>query len=538
MTTSLRNITNQQILEFLVILGGCIFAMYAGNYIAEENYVPIAAVLGVLVAGTFFFKMGTDMYLMIPVCWGLTGSISLLPLPFNVRQLLIIAASVLFIAGYIFKIGYLYKTRIEMIDLWIYLNLCYLFTAFLRNPVGFAAIGGGARVGGKPYIEVLLGVVAYLILSRFRISPGFSRHLPLLMLGVAAFSSLAGAIGMFLPSVGLVLFHFYSAFAPADLMDPSGGADTVISAGETRLGFLLTLGGALPLYVVCRVNPVKLITPINFWWLVLYLCGVIMVLLSGFRNGIIVILLTTCVAAMIREKQAGMFKVVVAALTIALAGVLLSYSSFKLPFTFQRSLCFLPGNWDPAAVLDAKGSSEWRFEMWKMALTSDRYIRNKIFGDGFGFLREDFERGVDLMYGRTQLSETDVQQEMFLLDGDYHSGPVGAIRFVGVVGLMLFIPLLIMQAFYSYRVINAARGTPYEFLSMYLGIPSMIFPIGFIFLFGDYRTDFVMVLFNVGMMKMILFSIEDRTRKISLPTESLPNSVEKRANLALPILNG
>lgn len=533
MATPLRNITNQQILEFLVMLGGCLFAMYAGNYIAEENYVPIAAVLGMLVVGSFFFKMGTNMYLMIPICWGLTGSISLLPLPFNVRQLMILLATVLFVAGYIFKVGKQYRARFEMIDLWIWINLGYLFTAFLRNPVGFAAIGGGARVGGKPYLDVFIGVAAYLMLTRFRILPSFARRLPLLMLCVAMFTTFAGGLAFFFPGVSNVLGHIYSDFATIGEFEVGA-----INVGETRFGFLLVLGLSLPLYVVCRVNPIKLIAPTNFWWLVLYLSGVVMVLASGFRNGIIGILLSTTVAAMIYEKEAGVFKIVVTALVTALFGVLISYTSIRLPYTFQRALCFLPGNWDQEPLHDAKGSSEWRFELWRLALTSNRYISSKVFGDGFGFSREEYDHLYQAMISGKQAFEGEnAGQEAFLIDGDFHSGPVGTIRFVGYVGLALFLPLLIMQAFYSYRVINAARGTPYELLAMYLGIPSMILPFVFIFLFGDFRIDFVTVLFNVGMMKMIRFSIKDRDAAdfTQYLTDDQHSNVEKVSILPSPM---
>jgi len=498
MATSLRNITNQQILEFLVMLGGCLFAMYAGNYIAEENYFPIAAVLGMLAAGTFFFKMGTEMYLMIPVCWGLTGSISLLPLPFNVRQLMILMATVLFVAGYIFKVGKRYKYTYEIIDFWIWINLFYLFTAFLRNPVGFAAIGLGGRVCGKPY----------LILSRFRMPPSFAKRLPMIMVWVAAFTTFAGGIGLFFPGVGNILGKFYSDFLSYDF---SGMSDpTSIKAGDTRFGFLGGLGMTIPLYIASRVNPVKLILPANLGWMLLYVASIIMVLLSGFRSGVIEVLLITIVGAMLREKMGGGVKIILAVCCVALAGVLTSYTSIKLPFTFQRSLCFLPGNWDAEAKLDAKDSSEWRFEMWRIVLTSDKYIQSKIFGDGFGFSREEYERCLNAMMSGTQAYQgADAAQEAFMIDGDFHSGPVGSIRFVGVVGLILFIPLLIMQGVYFYRLINEARGSPYELLSYYLGISAIILPIFFIFIVGDYRKDLVNILFNVGMIKMIGLSLRD-----------------------------
>lgn len=505
MSSTLSKVTNHQILQSVIIVAGCLFAAYAGNYIAEENYFPIAAALGGLLLIMFFFGLGSNVYLLIPICWGLNGQISALPLPFSVRQLVILLASVLFISGLIFKTGR-HKAIFESIDLWIWINLFWLATTFSRNPVGVAALGGSERVGGKAYLDVLLGVMAYLMISRFRISEKDANRLPILILSIAAFTSFAGAVGLFAPGVGNLLSYFYSDFGSGTFSDE---VDSTISAGATRFGFLLAIGLQLPLYIVCKTNPIKLILPHNIWRLLVYIIGIIMLFLTGFRNGVIQIFIITVVAALLREKWAGVAKIMLATCSVALISILISYTSIQLPYSFQRTLSFLPGNWDQEAVRDAKGSSEWRFEMWKIVLTTDKYIHNKMLGDGFGFLRADFEIAVDAMMRGTQAYEGEnAAQETFMIDGDVHSGPVSSIRFVGYIGLVLFLPLLFMQAAYSYRVINASRGTPYEMLSLYLGIPSMTLPLIFIFVFGDFRTDFVIILFNVGMMKMIRSSVE------------------------------
>jgi hypothetical protein len=212
-------------------------------------------------------------------------------------------------------------------------------------------------------------------------------------------------------------------------------------------------------------------------------------------------------SALLRGKIIGFAKITFFILLIAISGILLSYTQIALPLTFQRTLSFLPGNWDSEAVENAKASNEWRFEMWEMALTSEKYIKNKIFGDGFGFLREDYERGIEISMGKQKLNDSEAQQEIYLLDGDYHSGPVGSIKFVGVVGLTLFLPLLYFMCKMALDTIGRARGGGFEFCTYFYCIPIMAMPIIFIFVFGDYRGDLVLVLFNVGMMKMIRRSL-------------------------------
>jgi hypothetical protein len=491
---------------FIVIGAGLLIALFAGNYVAEEDYTPIAAVIGVLVLILIVFGLGKSIYILIPICWGLTGKINVLPLPFNAFQLIAIIASGLLITDLIFKRS-LKKTPFETVDLWIAINLLYILIGFFRNPVGVAAIGGSVRVGGKPYIDLILGCMIYLMLSRFRITPGISAKIPKWVLGVAAFTMVAGAIGLYLPSVGVKLARFYSAFSPGNVGDSE--SQDAITVGTTRLGFLQDIGGQLIRYVVSKINPTHLFAPQYFNELLAYVAGIIMIMMSGFRSAITNSFLLTLVSAILRDRIVGVAKILFGLCLIATLLVSLSYTPIKLPYTFQRTLSFLPGNWDQDAVSDAEGSSEWRFEMWRLALTTDKYIHNKIFGDGFGFLRQDYERGLAIMYGQEKLNASDAKQEMFLLNGDYHSGPVGAIRFVGALGLALMLPLLYLSFTYALRLIRRAVGSPYQFCVLFFALPVILFPFFFLFVFGDYRKGIVELLFSIGVMKMLNFSLRD-----------------------------
>lgn len=499
-------LNTRQLGIYMVVGIGILFALFAGNNVADEDYAPIAAVLGFLVVVTMLFGVGSSIYALIPICWGLTGKISVLPLPFDVRQLVILIACGLFIPAIIFK-SKVRKPTFESIDLWVWINLLYIATTFFRNPVGVAAIGGGARVGGKPYVDVIIGLMAYLMLSRFRISPKFASALPLYMVLASAFTAFVGGIAMLVPSVGIVLGKFYSGFLSSDYLVSGRSVEAV--AGETRLGFLTGFGSSLILFCISSANPLQFLRIHNLRLLFFYCSGFVMILFSGFRNGIIAGFLQTAVAAFIRDRFVGVVKFLCLIISIALGGILLSYSSVNLPFTFQRALCFLPGNWDETAKSDARTTSEWRIEMWKIALTSDKYIKSKFLGDGFGYLRVDFEKGLDIMFGWAKLGANEVEQEQFLLNGDFHSGPVSSIRFVGYVGLALFLILLVKSVFCAVSLIRKTMGTPFEKISLFIGIPIIIFPIIFVFVFGDYRTAIVDITYSVGMMKLIFFSLQD-----------------------------
>lgn len=498
----MSNLNTQRLGLFLVMGLGILFALFAGNYVAEEDYTPIAIVLGGLVAITLVFSVGTNAYLLIPMCWPLIGSIHLLPLPFNVRQLAMIFASVIFISGVIFKRGGGKKVPFDALDLWVWINVGYLVTVFFRNPVGINVLGGD-RVGGRPYVDVALGFMAYLILRRETISPKMARLIPLVWLSGEMINGLGGLVGLYFPSIGSQIGMLYSSFLPGFGKEQLGAI-----VGEDRLVSLQGAGGTLALYIICSENPTHLIRPQKMVKLLGYLLGVLLIMLSGFRNALFNVFLMTAFGAMLRDRFIGILKVIVIVFLGALAGVLFSYSSTNLPWTFQRTLSFLPGNWDPTAVAAAKDSSEWRYEMWRLALSTDRYIHNKLLGDGFGMSRKDYERVLDASLGGVGFVGESATQEQFMVSGQFHSGPVSSIRFVGYVGLAFFLILLLILAKEAYGVIDQSRGTQYQFLALFIGITIIIYPIFFLFVFGAYEMDIINSFFYAGMLRMIGSSLK------------------------------
>lgn len=506
----MSNLNTQRLGLFLIMGIGILFAFYAGNYVAEEDYTPIAIVLGGLVGITLVFSVGTNAYLMIPICWPLIGSIYLLPLPFNVRQLAMIFASLIFVSDLIFKRTRKKKVPFDILDLWVCINVGYLVTVFFRNPVGINVLGGD-RVGGRPYVDVALGVMTYLILRRETISPKMSRLIPVVWLGAEIFNAVGGLVGVYFPILGSKIGMLYSGFLPSFGREALGAV-----VGEDRLTSLQSAGTTMVLYIVCNVNPTYLIRPQNFVKLLGYLLGVILIMLSGFRNALFNVFLTTAFGVILRDRFVGFVKVLTIALTVVLTALLLSYSSINLPWTFQRTLSFLPGNWDPTAVAAAKDSSEWRYEMWRLALSTDRYIHNKLFGDGFGMSRQDYERVLDAGLGGVGFIGESATQEQFMVSGQFHSGPVSSIRFVGYFGLLLFLVLLLILPRCAYLLIGRSRGTPHQFLALFIGIPVIIYPIFFLFVFGAYENDIINALFFAGMIKMLNSTLDQSKQHHSL----------------------
>jgi len=308
---------------------------------------------------------------------------------------------------------------------------------------------------------------------------------------------------VFIPSLGNILGPFYSAFSSWGIQE---GQD--VDVGISRLSALQGSGMSLILYCVCMVNPMAMLSPKNLKFLVLYIVGLLMVFLSGFRSALMGVLLVTGLGLFLRERLEGVVKLIFSLFFIGVCFIAMTYSGLQLPWTFQRALSFLPGDWDPTAVEAGKVSSEWRYEMWRTVLSSDRYIRNKLLGDGYGFLRSDYEAMLDAAQGVGFLSGSEGDKESHMIQGTYHSGPISSIKRVGYLGLVFLLVYMIALARYAWRLIGRTAGTPYQLIALFFGIPMIVQPALFVFVFGDYN-DVLTMMFSLGMFKMTSSSVQN-----------------------------
>jgi hypothetical protein len=233
-----------------------------------------------------------------------------------------------------------------------------------------------------------------------------------------------------------------------------------------------------------------------------------MILLSGFRSAIFETFLITALATALRSRLAGLAKMLLAICFITSVFITMgSFVTYKLPLTAQRALCFLPGEWDQRAVNAADESSRWRFRMWELMMTTDYYIRSKMWGDGYGFTPRELEIMLSAKeHGGGGFGGEDAHLEPHLIQGTVHSGPISTIKRVGYVGLGLLMLFMGALALYAYRTLRAAQGTPYQIIASYTALPMIMMPFVFVFIFGDY-SEISQLMFQLGMLKMISSSI-------------------------------
>jgi len=467
-----------------------------GSAIGNSDIRVIAAVVGLIPVAVIFVKLKTNIWVLIPIGWYLAGRLPWLPLPFTVRDLLFM--TVIFFFTLFFTTRVLpWKRKLSLLDYLIYINLGYLATVYVRNPAGFWALQTEI-VGGRPYFEIFLAFGAFLILSRVQITDFIARIFPLFFVIP---SWCVGLLDLFARLVPQSAYPLYSGVGSSGVTSAFQQGETV---GQERMTRMQQAGWSTVLALCAKYNPSTLISPFYPVRVLLFCLGLIAIFLSGFRSIILFAMVAFLLSSVLRGNWRDLW-VAGAGLLMGLM-VLISVQGhlLQLPRTVQRTLSWLPGDWDQAAVADAEGSTRWRVEMWEWAWNDDRIMRDKIWGTGFGLSLDDMsliaasymagEGGASLLGGS--------DRENFMILGTFHSGPLSAIKYIGVVGLALYYPILCYMAVLAWRLCRRARGTKVFPLALFVGIPIIYEPFNFVVVFGALELSYVKMLFWAGLMNM------------------------------------
>ena len=499
----------------IILIAGLFLATWLGLRIVTNQLETIIQVIATLVLIGCLF-LGRRIWLLIPF-WGsmqLTLMIPGRPDTLLVAQCMVIGFSLLmFLAR---KLPF--HLRFSEIEWWIALFFLCVLQAYLRNPVGLSMFGGD-QVGGRPYIIFVLALLTALILCGMQV--------PATQLRTALrLSILGGVLNFAIGLLGFIWapFGYWFGMASGQTGAPDVQQQAVDTSRATRIEFVRVLSKTLALTVSSFRNPLTAMFSIR--WAPLVLFSLALAAASGFRNVVAAIGLTYLVGIFYRG---GIISVIASSIAACLGLALLALVNLgaPLPPNIQRSLSFLPGTWDENYVLDSNSSTDWRVEMWKEVLFTDRWIENKIFGDGLGFsARELALQGQMLEMKRTTamgMSGFDAAREYVLINGDYHSGPVSAVRTIGYVGLAVMFLFQLRLAVRAHRQIQRCRGTAWFPIALFFGIPIIWYPVFFAFIFGGFGLDAIAILMNAGILRLL---------ENNLP---LPSYSSTRRSLALPI---
>jgi hypothetical protein len=479
-------------------------ALVIGASAGQGNIAMLVIITLLAVVALVLFGMQKRAWMLIVFGWLFSGAIYVLPLPFAWRDICVLLAFITCVAYRVLS-PETTRQRLMFLDILLLINLGYLGISLVMHPVGVHALGA-QTIGGRPYFDLFIAVLAYWVVTRLPDSVKNVSRIPIYILIASIIFGGFNLIAYAFPSVAPNLYLFMGN------LDLSAYMRTV-SAGRTlsdselsinRLTGLVPAGQAIVLVLSSYYAPLTLFSPLRKRFYV-FITGWAFILAGGFRNILLGSAAAMCLASWFHRRWRemvvlGLAGFIVLALVIAGHGRL-----YQLPRAAQRALSFLPGDWSPEIKSDAEGSSTWRFELWKQVIRSN-LIEDWWFGDGFG---ADVEKLI--------ATWRQDYNSFAILTGSYHSGPLTAIRYVGIIGTVLFYAFMIAGSVYSYKAVQLARGTGLFPVAVFLAIQLIWQPIHYTFVFGGYNVAFPDLIFQIAILRLVWRLIPQAREEAGLP---------------------
>lgn len=497
---NIRNISANQIVVWVALIAGLSAAVLIGSAVGSSDMRMVVGFLAIIPMAVIFAKLKTNIWILLPIGWYLTGRLPWLPLPLTVRDLCFTAVICSFTLFFAMRVVP-WKRKVGALDYLIYINLAYLATVYVRNPVGVYAFQS-SMVGGRPYFEILLAFGAFMILSRVNLTEAIAKVFPIFFIIPTGIIASLDIVARTMPQFAYPLAMLYTGVGS---LAASTGLEKAAEVGQDRLIGLKEVGFVGVLTLCARYNPITLLSPLYPFRCLLFIVALTAIFLSGFRATFLAALVFFVLATLLRERGRDMFIAAGVGILVLVLLISLQGSVLQLPLTMQRALSWLPGDWNEEAVAGAQDSSRWRFEMVEWAWNDNTILRNKIWGQGIGFSLDDMNLIASSMLagagGASLLGGSD--RENFMIMGTFHNGPVSAIKCVGVVGLILFSVLIIYLAVRAWKLCVLTAGTSAFPLALFVGMPVIFFPFQFLVLTGFYEIDLTVTIFSAGLLNLV-----------------------------------
>lgn len=474
---------NSSRIIFLILVSAIVLmgSIWLGVGVASnqtQTLVIVGAIMGLLVC----IMLGQRIWLLfiflfsmeVPVIRGLTSM--------EFAYFILIGFSVLMFLMRKIKLRIIFT---EM-DFWRFAVALMIVQVYMRNPVGLNMMGADS-VGGRPYFIAAFALAAGTILSKYRVTVED--------LKLSRWVAIASSFVMF----PLNSWRYGLGRGPS--LEQVSVVDGFEGGGAGRDGKYERLARTLSAILVSKMSPLR--ASFHPIWAFLVIAVLVAAAISGYRSSIAYVGIILLIGIAYHGGKMSLLVSIILA-TMALGSLAIINVAFPLPGKVQRALSPFPGTWEAKYVESADDSTEWRVDMWKAALLTDDWIKNKFLGDGLGMTREELLKMQELSErkrGRS-LSGLNTQQESMMITGAYHSGPVQTIRTVGYFGLAVLLYAMIRMAVLTHLQIRRCWGTEWQTTILFFGIPIIAYPFYFTFIFGTFQDAIAFFFINSAIIDL------------------------------------
>ena len=461
--------------------------------LAATDPVTVGIIFVVVTGALTLYGLGEHMWVLIPGSLLMKGKLAFLPGNPDPWQIATLIVAPLMCLGFVTR-----TRRLEFKWTWIewavLLQVVAIGQSYLRNPTGLSVLGGGI-VGGKHYIDYGVAFLAFTMLASVKTTPTILKRAIILMIVIGIADASLGVLTSVFPEAGFKLMRIYSV---GNMLSMLKSLDQGIDFSLSRFAVLSGLG-SIGMLICCSFwRPVASIDPRKPYRFLILVISMVSILLSGFRGLLASSVVRFGLGSWIRKKPMDVLIVGVVGV-LFLVVIIGAVDLRKLPFGIQRTLSFLPVNVSPQARESAERSNEFRFEMWEAVLTQDKYIRNKMLGDGFGYSAIEQALMEDSIFNRGGHGG---DLESFIAKGSYHGFHVETIRFTGVFGLILATFALFVFSVRAWRVTQKYKDSSAWGAVIFLCLPMIYAPYWYWLVYGSYKVDFVLLIVSAGMLRI------------------------------------
>jgi hypothetical protein len=479
----------------VLILASCL-AIYLGLAAATAQ-LEVVSWVGGAVFLIFCVLLGRHIWILIPATLGMQGSFNFIPgspAPWHLMTAVVGGFTLLRIATRQQR----FQLRWTGMETAILLVALTILQAFIRNPTGLSVLGGDVA-GGKPYFVYGIAMTAYVLMTTADADLRSWRWAVIAYIGFVMVDSMIFIASGFSPEFARVVIRFYSnvSFLAANTLDYAVDSD---EQRITEFGALGVLFGTMASTLWRPISALDIRKP---WRAVIALAAILTTLFGGFRSNAARLFVDFCMGSFLRRKPVDVL--IVGCIGGMVLGVVIAAMPVKsLPFSIQRILTVVPGIKVRTDILkDTEGSNKFRFDMWKLALTTDRYIKNKWLGDGFQYSASEMRARTAMMFGDYRGSGGMTTEEMFMATGSYHGFHAETIRYTGVVGLLAATGAMIVFAVFAFRCIRHYRDQQAWGVILFICMPFIIHPVWYWVAFGEYRNNFAVLLATAGLVRLL-----------------------------------
>lgn len=319
-----------------------------------------------------------------------------------------------------------------------------LVTAELTGGVGLRAFGSSVY-GGKKYVYLFISVLSFFAITARPIP----RDKAWFFIGLYFVGKITGFIGNLFPIAPSWMHPLFLIFPPT-----VGEEGQPFELGVTRLGGFADAACFTCYWMLAMYGLRGILTSLPR--LLLLMVMFVMIFLGGFRSALASIMVVMAMMFLWEGLQRTYLLMVFLLLT-ALTATALVPLAHHLPFTFQRTLAFLPLDLDQEAVQNADASTEFRRRIWEAFLP--QIPEHLLLGKGLAISVEDLN---EVIIGNDDLSKNsdklDASQGTFALANDFHNGMLSLVVPFGAWGVITVLWFLWAGAGILYR--NAKYGDP------------------------------------------------------------------------------